>query len=190
MKQKQTFKIIFSTFAIIMVLLPPFAALNSILTSWLNQANWWEPIQNFIVPWEARLVAAAISPFGISSKITPGSIYSTFYMIKGGAAIPVYLSWNCLGWQSMLLLSVSLFAGLRGHFTNLSRLECLAFGLMGTLLVNVSRMGLIAVGIYYVNSFAAQIIHDYLAAFLTLIWLIFFWWFSYSFVLEERQTSV
>ena len=49
---------------------------------------------------------------------------------------------------------------------------------------------MIAIGIYYVNSLAAQIIHDYLAAFLTLLWLIFFWWFSYSFILEEKPDKL
>lgn len=83
-----------------------------------------------------------------------------------------------------------MFAGLRGTFSNLSRLKCVLFGLLGTLLMNIFRMSLIAIGIYYVNSLAAQIVHDYFAAFLTLIWLIFFWWFSYSFVLEERKSGV
>jgi hypothetical protein len=45
---------------------------------------------------------------------------------------------------------------------------------------------LIAAGIYYVNEFFALVIHDYLVAFLTLIWLIFFWWFSYAFILETK----
>ena len=189
MHQKQTFKKLFAAFAVIMMLLPVFAALNSFLTEGLNRAGWWQPIQNFIVPWQARMVAVAISPFGIESRVTPGSIYSSFYMIKDGAAIPVYLSWNCLGWQSALLLFVSLFAGLRGSFNNLSRIKCVILGLSGTLLVNIFRMGIIAIGIYYVNALAAQIVHDYFAAFLTLIWLIFFWYFSYSFILEERKPN-
>ena len=186
MKQKQTLKTIFAGFAIILALLPLFAALNSFLTEGLNRAGWYRPIQDFIVPWQARMVAVAISPFGIESRTTPGSIYSSFYMIKEGAAIPVYLSWNCLGWQSALLLFVSLFAGLRGAFSNLSRIKCILLGLSGTILLNIFRMSIIAIGIYYVNSLAAQIVHDYFAAFLTLIWLIFFWWFSYSFVLESK----
>ena len=190
MKQKQTLKTIFAGFAIILALLPLFAALNSFLTEGLNRAGWYRPIQDFIVPWQARMVAVAISPFGIESRTTPGSIYSSFYMIKEGAAIPVYLSWNCLGWQSALLLFVSLFAGLRGAFSNLSRIKCILLGLSGTILLNIFRMSIIAIGIYYVNSLAAQIIHDYLAAFLTLIWLIFFWWFSYSFVLENKEAVV
>lgn len=172
------------------MLLPVFAALNSFLTQGLNRAGWYRPIQEFIVPWQARMVAVAISPFGIDSKVTPGSRLSAFYMIKEGAAIPVDLSWNCLGWQSALLLSVSLFAGLRGAFSNLSRIKCILLGLTGTLLMNIFRMSFIAIGIYYVNALAAQIVHDYFAALLTLLWLIFFWWFSYSYVLEERKPGL
>lgn len=187
MKEKQTFKTILAGFAIILALLPLFAALNSFLTEGLNKAGWYRPIQDYIVPWQARMVAVAISPFGIDSRVTPGSRLSAFYMIKGGAAIPVDLSWNCLGWQSALLFFVSLIAGLCGAFSNLSRIKCVLLGLLGTLLINIFRMSLIALGIYYVNSVAAQIVHDYLAALLTLIWLIFFWYFSYSFVLEEKD---
>ena len=188
MKQKQTFKNIFAGFAIILALLPVFAALNSFLTEGLNKAGWWRPIQDFIVPRQARMVAATISPFGIESRVTPGSRLSAFYMIKDGAAIPVDLSWNCLGWQSGLLLIVSLIAGLRGAFSNLSRIKCILLGLSGTILLNIFRMSIIAIGIYYVNSLAAQIVHDYFAALLTLIWLIFFWWFSYSFVLLSNKS--
>lgn len=186
MRQKDTFKILFAVFAIIMVLLPPLAALNTFLTDFLNHAGWYQPIQDWIVPWQARMVATAISPFGIDSRVTPGSRFSAFYMVKDGAAIPVDLSWNCLGWQSVLLFAVSLFAGLRGAFSDLSRIKCVLLGLAGTLLVNIFRMSFIAVGIYYVNPLAAQIVHDYLAALLTLIWLFFFWWFSYAFILETK----
>jgi exosortase/archaeosortase family protein len=186
MNQKNSFKITLAGFAIIMMALPLFAALNSFFTNLLNTAGWYRPIQEFIVPWQAKMVVVAISPFGIASKATPGTIFSSFYMIKNGIAIPVDLSWNCLGWQSILLFFVSLIAGLRGSFSNISRVKCVVLGITGTLLVNIFRMSLIAIGIYYVNSFAAQIIHDYLAAFITLCWLMFFWWFSYKYVLEEK----
>lgn len=189
MKAKNTFKTVLAGFIVVMALLPVFAALNSFFTQSLNRAGWYRPIQKFIVPWQARMVAVAISPFGIDSRITPSSRFSTFYMIKNGSSIPVDLSWNCLGWQSVLLLGVSLIAGLRDSYSNLSRIKCVLFGLFGTLLMNIFRMSLIALGIYFVNSFTAHIIHDYLAAFFTLIWLIFFWWFSYRYVLEELPAT-
>ncbi len=186
MKQKQTFKSLLAGSSIFILLLPVFAALNSFMTESLNHSGWWRPIQDFIVPWQAKMVASTLSPFGIDSRITSGSLYSSFYMIKDGTALPVYLSWNCLGWQSALLLVISFLIGLSSDFSNISRVKCIIFGLTGTLLVNIFRMSLIAIGIYYVNSLAAQIIHDYFAAFITLLWLVIFWWFSYKYILSSR----
>jgi len=140
MKQKFTFKIIFFALAIILMLLPIFAALNSFLTLALNSADWYQPIQKFVVPWEAKLVSAAVYPLGIKTRVTAGPTRFAFYMIKDDSIMPVDLAWNCLGWQSMLLLVVSLVAGLRGRFTNISRLECIILGLFGTLLINIFRM--------------------------------------------------
>lgn len=188
MEQKKTFRTVLAGFVVVVMVLPLIAAINSLLTQWLNQSEWWKPIQDVIVSWQARMVAVTLTPFGIVSKITSGSVYSSFYMIKDGVAIPVYLSWNCLGWQSVLLLVVSLMAGLKGNFTQTSRIKCILFGLAGTLVINVARMTLIALGIYYVNSLAAQIVHDYLAAFITVVWLIAFWWFSYSYILTNKGT--
>jgi exosortase/archaeosortase family protein len=186
MKQKFTFKMIFLAAAVTLMLLPIVAAVNSFLTQALNKAHWYQPIQEHVVPWEAKLVSAAVYPLGIKTRVITGPTRFAFYMIKDNSIMPVDLAWNCLGWQSMLLLVVSLVAGLRGRFTNISRIECITFGFFGTLLMNIFRMSFIAAGIYYINEFFAMVIHDYLAAFLTLIWLIFFWWFSYSFILEER----
>lgn len=187
MKQKQTFKAIFAGTAIVLMALPFLAALNSFFTQGLNRVGWYKPIQRFIVPWQTRMVAVVIKPFGVESRIIDNPVYATFYMVKNGAAIPVDLSWNCLGWQSGLLFLVSLLIGIKGNYTNISRIKCTIFGVGGTLLVNILRMSLIALGIYYVNSLMAQIVHDYLAAFFTLVWLMFFWWFSYGFILEEKN---
>jgi len=189
MRQKDTFKLILATFAIFLILLPPLAALNSLLTQALNTAGWYRPIQEHVVPWEARLVSVTISLVGIQSKVIPNSKIANFYMVKDGAMLPVDLAWNCLGWQSALLLGVSLAAGLRGRFTHFSRLKCVIFGLFGTLLVNIFRMSFIATGIYYINSLFGMIVHDYFAAFITMLWLFFFWWFSYGFVLEEKHAQ-
>jgi exosortase/archaeosortase family protein len=185
--QKNTFKLIFASGAILLLLLPPFAALNSILTHWLDTSGWYHPIQDHIVPLEARLVSAAISLVGIKARVVSGNPLAALYMVKQGTMYPLDLEWNCLGWQSALLLVISLIAGLRGKFSFFSRVKCLLFGLLGTLLINVFRMSIIASLIYYVSSFAGYIIHDYFAAFITLVWLVFFWWFSYGYLLESIE---
>jgi exosortase/archaeosortase family protein len=190
MHQKETFKTILIWTAIILVVLPPFAALNSFMTKWLDHSGWYAPIEKYIVPWESRLVAGVISPFGIKTVVTPGldQEYS-FYMVKDTAAVSVDLAWNCLGWQSVLLFIASLLSGLKGSYSVFSRSRCVIFGLLGTLILNVFRMSFIALGAYYANPLIVHILHDYFAAFITLIWLIFFWWFSYSYLLEERLTT-
>lgn len=189
MKQKQTFKMIFLGLAVMLLLLPIFAALNSFLTRGLDKASWYRPIQKYVVPWEAKLVSAAVYPFGIKTRINVGPSKFAFYMIKDTGVVPVDLAWNCLGWQSMLLFLVSLIAGLRGKFSNISRLECIVFGFFGTLLMNIFRMSAIAAGIYYINEVFAMVIHDYLAALLTLVWLVVFWYFSYSYILETEEAT-
>lgn len=189
MKGKATFKIILAAVAVTLMVLPLLAALNSFLTEVFNRAKWYQPIQRYVVPWEARLVAAALYPLGIKTRITTGPGRFAFYMVRGREIVPVDLAWNCLGWQSSLLLIVSLVAGLRREFTNISRLECIVFGLFGTLLVNILRMVLIAAGIFYINEFFAKVLHDYVMTLMSLVWLLFFWWFSYRFILEGKDNA-
>jgi exosortase/archaeosortase family protein len=172
------------------MMLPPLAAFNAIATEFLDRAEWYKPVQQYIVPIEARMVAAALVPIGIQTKVTPQSSGAAMYMVKQGAAIPVDLAWNCLGWQSGLLFLVSLIVGLHGNYSNSSRLKCIFFGLTGTLLVNIFRMTFVAAGIYYINALFGMIIHDYFAALITLIWLLIFWWFSYTFILEGKNQQL
>lgn len=190
MNQKITFRYILAIGAIILVLLPFAATFTSFLTSIFDRAGWYQPIEQYLVPFEAKLVAATVYPFGVQTRLSPQAASYAFYMLKNNTLIPVDLAWNCLGWQSMLLFIVSLFVGLRGAYTGISRMECIVFGFFGTLLVNIFRMSFIVVGIYYVNEVFAYVIHDYLTAFVTIIWLLFFWWFSYSYLLESKVPSL
>jgi hypothetical protein len=36
----------------------------------------------------------------------------------------------------------------------------------------------------------AVVFHDYLAAIVTIVWLVVFWWFAYKFVLVEKTGKV
>jgi len=148
--------------------------------------GWYVWIQNSIVPYQARLVAVIIKIAGITGEITERSDYSMVLVRPGGSTIPVALEWNCLGWQSMIILLITLVTGLRGRYTLTSKLETLVIGVLGTFLSNLLRMALIVTLAYYINNIAAMIIHDYFAAFVALIWMVFFWWFVYSYVLEEQ----
>jgi len=64
-------------------------------------------------------------------------------------------------------------------------IKCILIGLL------VLSLSIFRNGIYYVRSILrhdifAYLIHDYFAALTTIVWLVFFWWFSYRFVLENQ----
>jgi len=185
--QKEVFKKILVVTAIVLSVLPVLVTFSAVLTSLFNKMGWYVWMENLVVPFESRLVAVIIKLAGISGMVTSGANFSMVLKKSSGELLPVALSWNCLGWQSMILLGITLTTGLRGQFTRLSKLETVIFGVLGTFLSNLFRMALIVTLAFYWNSFAAMIIHDYFAAFIALIWMIFFWWFSYSYLLEETD---
>ncbi len=186
MEQKKTFRLLLAVLAVTLLLLPFVTTFNSVLTEIINKVGAYRTMQRTLVPFESRLVLAVIRPLGIPAFLAQAGDSVSFYMQKGDQFLPVQLQWNCLGWQSMLLLGVSLIVGLQGDFSRLSKIECMVIGLLGTFLVNIFRMVFITVGVYYVNTVFAFLIHDYFAALTTIIWLGFYWWFSYGFVLEEK----
>lgn len=187
MKQKEVFKRILAVTSIILALLPLLVTMASVLTGIFNRMGWYVWLQEVVVPFESRLVALLIKLVGIEGMITPNNQHFAMVLLKpGNVLLPVQLEWNCLGWQSLLILSLTLVTGLQGPYTKFSKIQVILFGLLGTFLTNIIRMALITSLAFYWNSFAAMIIHDYFAMFVALGWMIFFWWFSYAYILEER----
>jgi exosortase/archaeosortase family protein len=131
------------------------------------------------------MVAVIIKLAGIKGLVASGQQFSMI-LVKGSEAIPIKLEWNCLGWQSMILLLITLVIGLRGNYTIRSKAETLIVGILGTFISNLLRMAFIVSLAYYWNAAAAMIIHDYFASFVALVWMLFFWWFSYRYILEEK----
>lgn len=187
--QKLVFKKILVVGAIVMSILPLLVTFSSFLTDLFDKMGWYTLLQTTIAPYESRLVAVIIKLFGIPAEIALNQKYSLI-LIRGNDSIPVALEWNCLGWQSMVLLFITFLTGLKKEYTFSSKLQTILFGVLGTFLSNLLRMALIVIIIYYANNLAARIIHDYFAAFIALIWMICFWWFSYSFILETKEDKM
>jgi exosortase/archaeosortase family protein len=187
MEQKRPFRLLLAILAITLLLLPFVTTFSSALTEIVNGLGLYHLMQATLVPFESRLVVGIVRLMGIPAYLAPIGEEVSFYLEKGTTLFPVQLQWNCLGWQSLLFLILSLVVGLQGHFTNLSKLECITIGFLGTFLINIFRMVFITAGIYYIDTVFANLIHDYFAALTTIVWLIFFWFFCYSYVLEEEN---
>jgi exosortase/archaeosortase family protein len=187
MREKRVFKKILAITAVVLAVLPVLVTFSAILTEVFNRMQWYTWIQDNVVPFEARLVAVVIRLAGITGMVTPGQQFAMVLEKPGGEFLPVELSWNCLGWQSMVLLGLTLMTGLQGPYKLFSKFEVVLFGVLGTFLSNIFRMALITAMAYYWNNVAAMIIHDYFAMFVALIWMVFYWWFSYAYILEIRM---
>lgn len=187
--QKRVFKRILAITAVVLAILPVLVTFSAILTDLFNRFSWYIFLQKTVVPFEAKLVAVVIKAVGISGVVTPNNQHFAMILERPGQNfLPVQLSWNCLGWQSLILLALTLVTGLQGPYKWLSKLQVIVIGVLGTFLSNIFRMAFITSLAYYWNSVAAMIVHDYFAMFIALVWMIFFWWLAYAFVLEFRET--
>ena len=186
MGQKRTFKLLIIILVIMLTLLPVVTTFNSVLTALIDKIGLYKTLQYYLVPFESRLVIGVVRVFRIPAFLAPVGSTISFYLLKGKVYFPVQIQWNCLGWQSLLLLGISFGFGFDGDFSILSKLECILAGILGTFLINIFRMVFIVIGAYFINSLFALLVHDYFAALTTIIWLIFFWWFAYKYVLEEK----
>ena len=179
MRQKKVFQIALAALAIMLAVLPFIVSINDLLTRVVENAGWYDWVQVNIVPLEIKLVGVMVSFLGIDFVAYP----------EGFTANGTYarLSWNCIGWQSLVLFLITLPFGLKsGGYTWFSKLEAISLGLLGTFLVNLLRIAFTVVLLVYFRPLFAVVFHDYLAAIMTVVWLVVFWWFSYSFVLMEK----
>lgn len=182
MRQKKVFKIALAALAIMLMILPFVVSINDLLTRTVEHIGWYRWIQGRIVPWEVKLVGVMVTPLGIDFVAYP----------EGFSANGTYakLSWNCIGWQSLLLFLLTLPVGFKdGDYTLFAKMETFIIGLLGTFLVNLLRIALTVVLLVVSRPLFAMVFHDYLAAIMTIIWLVIFWWFAYSSVLEEKRPT-
>lgn len=180
--KKETFKSIFLVLAIILVILPFLTTFSEQLTGLLQKTPLYLFIQNHIVPFETRIVGLILTLLKIPVLVGSDSL--------SVAGQPLRVTWNCLGWQSVLFLLVSFFTGLQGQFKLSSKLETAAIGILGTFWINILRITFISILGGYLPSVFAVVFHDYFATLVTAAWLFFFWWFAYNFVLESKEARV
>lgn len=183
-RAKSTFKTLFLLLAIALMLLPFVNVFNHFLTRLVENTGFYRVIQNYITPHIIKLVMVVLRFFGIQTRW--GQSMFLVYP-EGKGPLSMVISWNCLGWQSLVIFFVSLVTGLSGNFTRLSKIECILIGILGTFLLNLGRIVASVLAIIYVNQFFAFVLHDYLMILITILWLFLFWWFSYAFVLEYKK---
>lgn len=181
---KKGFRLILLVIVIFLLLFPFVNTFNQLLTRIVENTGFYRFIQSYISPYLVKIVVSVLNLFGIETRLGE----SMFLVYKNGQPQSVALSWNCLGWQSLVIFSATLFVGLTGKFTFFSKLECIVLGLMGVFLLNIGRIILTSVVLVFWGNYLAYFIHDYLMIVLTLVWIVVFWIYCYKYVLREKTT--
>src|SRR5207244_13622949 len=100
-----------------------------------------------------------------------------------GSMHTLFITWNCIGWQRLILFGVSLISGLRGGHGLEMRVQVILIGVAGTMLLNLVRVALVALIAATVGVGPAIFLHDYGGTVLFVGFLFAFWAFAQRWIL-------
>ena len=178
-----TYQMILMLAAGLLLVLPFITTFNEFLTKAVIELRLDGILTDWVVPTEVRFIALILQPFGIQAEVSHAALYlsppgSTF-------PIPVYISWNCVGWQSFILFGITLITGLQGRIPRKRKIQVIALGLLGTFWMNLLRMSSVAVVAYFFGQLPAVIFHDYGGTLIILVWLVVFWYTLFNYFLAD-----
>ncbi len=180
----------FSNFQIIIILacvtflvMPFVSTFNEFITVVIGKIELYRVLQYQVVPFEAKMVVSSLKLVGLEAT----SSLTGLQIMKNSNPINIFVSWNCVGWQSFIMLFISMFVGLKGPFTFNSKLETIAIGVLGTVIINLVRISLVALIAFYFGEIASIIFHDYVSTLFVICWLIFYWIFCYRYILHHTD---
>jgi exosortase/archaeosortase family protein len=175
------FAMLLALTAVMLVVLPFVSTFDDLLTQIGMRVGIAAPLQ-VIVPLEVRVTVGVLSLFGIHAGAAGNQLV---VWNSSGAPQTLFISWNCVGWQSLILLGLSLVVGLRGQMTLATRIEVIVFGVVGTILVNVARITVVCLLAALAGYLPAVLFHDYGGTLLLVGWLFTFWVIAYRWLVPD-----
>ena len=168
--------------AIAFIVLPFMTSFNELLTKVVESLHFVNAMQSVAAPFVVKTLAVILRAMGMPAAIDGSHLYLT----GGWMPVKVYINWNCIGWQSFILLALTIVTGLQGPYTRRSKLITILIGLEGTFLVNIVRILIPTLLAYYMGYIPAIIFHDYMGTLLTLLWIGGFWSYAFANILVKR----
>ena len=169
----------------LLMLLPFVTTFDDLLTSWALALGANNPLQG-IVPIEARMVVGLLGVVGVHAAASGSHLV---IWDSAGSLHTLFISWNCIGWQSLILLGVSFLSGLRGQQSLEARVQVVLIGVAGTMLLNLTRVAAVAVIAATLGQTQALLFHDYGGTIIVVVWLFAFWIFVQRFILVAPLTE-
>jgi exosortase/archaeosortase family protein len=170
----------------LLMVLPLVTTFNDLLTTWAMQLGANNPLQA-VVPAESRMVVSLLGLVGIHAAASGSHLV---VWDSAGSMHTLFISWNCIGWQSLILFGVSLLSGLRGTQSLESRAQVVCIGVAGTMLLNLIRVAAVAAIAATAGVTPAVLFHDYGGTILFVGFLFAFWAFAQRWILDSPPSSV
>lgn len=180
------FAMLLAMSAVVLVILPFVSTFDDVLTALGMKLGIAGPLQ-VVVPIEVKVTVGVLGFFGIHAAAAGNQLV---VWNASGAPQTLFLSWNCVGWQSLILLGLSFAVGLRGTMSLGSRMEVIVFGIAGTLLVNVTRIAVVCLLASIAGYLPAVLFHDYGGTLLLVAWLFTFWFLAYRWFVPSPILAV
>jgi exosortase/archaeosortase family protein len=157
--------------AVLLLALPLVTTFDDLLARGAIDLRLVGPLDG-VAPLEARMAAGLLGWLGIRAGVHGPDLVLTS---TSGAPVTLWITWNCVGWQSAVLFAISLVTGLRGGLGWDARGQVVVTGILGTVLVNVVRIAGVGVVAATVGIEPAVFLHDYAGTLLVAAWLLAFW---------------
>jgi len=189
MRQPRTtpvFAMLLAVTAVLLVVLPFVSTFDDLLTVIGMRLGIAAPLQ-WIVPAEVRVTVVVLGLFGMHAGAAGNQLV---VWNANGAPQTLFISWNCVGWQSLILLGLSLMVGLRGPMTLATRVQVIALGVLGTILVNIVRITVVCALAALAGYLPAILFHDYGGTLLLVTWLFTFWVIAYRWLVLDQALAL
>jgi exosortase/archaeosortase family protein len=172
--------------AALMLLLLPFVTTFDDLLNTIGARLGFEGMVQAVARPEAHAVVGVLGWFGVRSVVAGSQI---LIWDAHGNAQYLLISATCIGWQSLILLGLSLLVGLRGPYSQVARVQVAIIGLLGTLLVNIARMSAVSLIAASGGFVPAVLFHDYGGTALIVVWLFGFWFAAQRWILGPVEIT-
>lgn len=168
------------------LVMPLNALFNDVVTRIVIATGLYEPIRDVVLPRVVAMVAVMLNVLGFETTVYN---FQLLAVTRGAHTVWVILFWNCVGWQTLILLLCTLVFGIAGSYTKLSKLICITLGLQFTLLISYLRILLMSIVAFFWGTLPAIIFHEYGGTVLVLFCLFLFWYVSFKWILVKAPLS-
>jgi len=146
--------------------------------------NFFEEVAN----WFVNVIANIAGPGGMGYPIYPGEQSGVFTVHGINETGSLKVDWGCTGLRSLVMFSFILAALIWPMYITIPyKFLGLAIGVLGAFLINILRLIMLALIMYYRDMATTLIVHKHLGDFLFILWMALYWWLFFRFFASEEE---